>query len=126
MSQEKVDKYKEFKKNRKENIEKEKRQQKRTSLIWKIVACVLALGVVAALGITIYNGIQRSRQAAPQYDREGLIVQDVAGIYATTTAEPETTEAPESTPVGETMVPSPTLEPVPETTAVAPETTKAP
>ncbi len=125
MSQKKVDQYKEFKKNRKENIEKEKRQQKRTALIWKIVAGVLALAVVVALGITIYNGVKTRAQAAPQYDREELIIEDIAGIYATTTAEPETTEAPTTEASETTTAPETTANDV-ETTTAAPETTTAP
>ena len=117
MSQQKVDRYKEYKKNRKENIEKEKRQQKRTSMLWRIGCCVLALAIVVALGITVYNAISRASKAAPQYDREQLVVQDVAGIYETTTAEPETTTAePETTEAESSTEPASEA----ETTAVAP------
>ena len=101
MSQAKVDQYKEFKKNRKAELEKEKKAQARNTLIWKIVGCVLALGLLVAIGITAYNAISRSIQARPDYEREGMILGDVAGIYATTTAEPTTT-APETTAVPET------------------------
>ena len=119
MSQEKVDRYKEYKKNRKEQLEKEKRQQKRNSLLWKIVAGVLALAVVVALGITVYNAISRRIQAAPEYDRENLVVEDIAGIFETTTVAPETTAAP-----GTTAAPETTANDV-ETTTAAPETTTA-
>ena len=120
MSQKKVDQYKEFKKNRKEEIEKEKRQQKRNALIGKIVAGVLILAVVAALGITVYNAIKRNADAAPQYDRENLVVEDMARVFATTTAVAETTTAaPETTTAPET-----TANDV-ETTTAAPETTTA-
>ena len=103
MSQEKVDRYKEYKKNRKENLEKEKKATKRRQLIWKIVGCVVALALVVALGITIYNAVSTRIQARPDYDRTEFIVADVAGIYATeaeteaetTTADAETTAAPE-------------------------------
>ena len=105
MSQAKVDKYKEFKKNRKEELEKEKKAQQRTALIWKCVAIVLALGILVALGITIYNDIKARIDARPDYNREEMILQDVAGILETTaepteaptTAAEETTEAPETT-----------------------------
>jgi len=90
MSQEKVDRYKEYKKNRKDIIEKEKKQKQRSTLLWKILGAVLALGIVAALGITVYNAIRNSVQAAPDYNRDSMIVQDVVGLWTT---EAPTTEA---------------------------------
>ena len=102
MSQAKVDQYKEFKQNRKENLEKEKKAKQRTALIWKIVGCVAALALVVALGITAYNAIKNRIQARPIYDREEMIVNDVAGILQEETEAPTTeaaTEAPtESAP----------------------------
>lgn len=50
MSQEKVDKYKEEKKNRKARLEKEKRRQK----FWKFFGPVLAIAIVAVIGLGIY------------------------------------------------------------------------
>ncbi|MBQ6293118.1 MAG: hypothetical protein IJK77_04530 [Lachnospiraceae bacterium] len=102
MSQQKVDKYKEFKKNRKEELEKERKAKKRTELIWKIVGLVLAAGLVVALAITGINAWSNWKQAQPVYTRDSLIIGDIAGISET---EEETTEAvPEST---EEAVPSP-------------------
>ena len=89
------------KKSSTKRFSKEKKAQARNTLIWKIVGCVLALGLLVAIGITAYNAISRSIQARPDYEREGMILGDVAGIYATTTAEPTTT-APETTAVPET------------------------
>ena len=118
MSQEKVDRYKEYKKNRKENLEKEKKAAQRTSLIWKIVLGVLALALAVALGITVYNAINRRIQARPNYDRDAMIVGDAAGLYEeTTTAEP-TTEAP-TTQADQTTAPE-------EGTSADVETTAAP
>ena len=95
MSQQKVDKYKEFKKNRKEELEKERRSKKRNALIWKIVGLVAAAGLVVALAITGWNAYSNWKQAQPIYTREELIIGDIAGISET---EAETTEAvPEST-----------------------------
>ena len=99
MSQAKVDKYKEYKKNRKEELEKEKKTKQRNALIWKIVGCVLAVGLLVALGITAYNAIRDRIQARPDYNREEMILEDIAGVLETT-AEPTeapTTEAPETT-----------------------------
>lgn len=50
MSQEKVNKYKEEKKNRKVRLEKEKKRKK----LWKILGPVLALVIVAGIGAGIY------------------------------------------------------------------------
>ena len=95
MSQQKVDKYKEFKKNRKEELEKERKSKKRSELIWKIVGLVLAAGLVVALAITGINAYSNWKQAQPIYTREELVIGDIAGISET---EAETTEAaPEST-----------------------------
>ena len=93
MSQAKVDKYKEFKQNRKENLEKEKKTKKRNSMIWKIVIGVLALALAVALGITAYNAINKRIQARPDYDRSELIINDIAGILEEEEeTEPATTE----------------------------------
>ena len=94
MSQAKVDKYKEYKKNRKEELEKEKKLKQRNALIWKLVGIVLALGLLVALGITAYNVIRERVQARPDYNREEMILEDVAGILETTAAP--TTAAPTS------------------------------
>ena len=93
MSQAKVDKYKEFKQNRKENLEKEKTAKKRNSMISKIVIGVLALALAVALGITAYNAINKRIQARPDYDRSELIINDIAGILEEEEeTEPATTE----------------------------------
>ena len=105
MSQQKVDKYKEFKKNRKEELEKERKSKKRSELIWKIVGLVLAAGLVVALAITGINAYSNWKQAQPIYTREELVIGDIAGISET---EAETTEA------------------VPESTEAVPESTEAP
>ena len=99
MSQAQVDQYKEFKKNRTEELEKERKAKQRTAMIWKCVAIVLALGILVALGITIYNGIKARIDARPDYNREEMILQDAAGVFTTTEAPTEepTTEAPETT-----------------------------
>ena len=101
MSQQKVDKYKEFKKNRKEELEKERKSKKRSELIWKIVGLVLAAGLVVALAITGWNAYSNWKQAQPIYTREELIIGDIAGISETeaetTEAAGESTEAAEST-----------------------------
>ena len=99
MSQQKVDKYKEFKKNRKEELEKERKAKKRNALIWKIVGLVCAAGLVVALAVTGINAYSNWKQAQPIYTRDELIIGDIAGISeteeeTTTAAAEESTEAP--------------------------------
>lgn len=119
MSQQKVDKYKEFKKNRKEELEKERKSKKRTELIWKIVGLVLAAGLVVALAITGINAWSNWKQAQPIYTRDELIIGDIAGISET---EAETTEAaPEST-----EAPAESTEAAAESTEAPAESTEAP
>lgn len=50
MSQQKVDKYKEEKKNRKVLLEKQKKREK----MWKVLGPLLALVIVAGIGAGIY------------------------------------------------------------------------
>ena len=125
MSQQKVDKYKEFKKNRKEELEKERKSKKRTETIWKVVGLVVAAGLVVALAITGINSFRNWKQAQPIYTRDELIIGDIAGISETeeeTTTAAESTEAPaESTEA----VPESTQAPA-ESTEAAPESTEAP
>ena len=98
MSQKKVDEYKEFKKNRKENLEKERKAKKRAEMIWKWIGIGLAAALVVALAITGINGYKNWKNAQPIYTREELVIGDIAGISETeeetTEAAAESTEAP--------------------------------
>ncbi len=125
MSQQKVDKYKEFKKNRKEELEKERKSKKRTETIWKVVGLVVAAGLVVALAITGWNSFSNWKQAQPIYTRDELIIGDIAGISET---EEETTTAAESTEASAESTeaaPESTQAPA-ESTEAAPESTEAP
>ena len=113
MSQAKVDQYKEYKQNRKANLEKEKKNKQRHALIGKIVTGVIALALVVALGITAYNVISNRIQARPDYAREELVISDVAGALvkdttAAPTTEPESAQESESASEGETEAESKT------------------
>lgn len=63
MSQAKVDRYKEAKKNRKETIAKEKRQRVLTKLVGAVVAVVL----VAWIGVSGYNMYQTNQPLETVY-----------------------------------------------------------
>ena len=62
MSQAKVDKYKEEKKNRKAQLEKQKKRKK----MWKIIGPILALVIVAGIGAGIYYIPILTNQAASE------------------------------------------------------------
>lgn len=66
MSQQKVDKYKEEKKNRKSQLEKQKRRQK----MWKALGPVLALVIIAGIGAGIYYIPLLANQAARENSDE--------------------------------------------------------
>lgn len=87
MSQAKVDKYKEYKKNRKENIAKEKRK----NLVEKIAAwAVVAVFVLFIAGAVIYKGIseyQARLAAQPTYDTSSYLLTDMSGVLETEEAE---------------------------------------
>ena len=58
MSQKKVDEYKNYKKNRRENIKKEKRKERLTmAAMWGAVVVFIAC-VGGAMGVSIYNKYQ--------------------------------------------------------------------
>ncbi len=99
MSQEKMDKYKEYKKNRKEILEKEKKSEQRRKMFGWAFTGLLALALVVALGITAKNAIQDHKNALPVYDRNEAVIYDVAGILDEETEESseaaaESSEAP--------------------------------
>ncbi len=94
MSQQKMEQYREFKKNRKEILEKQKRGQKIRKWIGIGIAGLVALGLVVALVITGINEITRSVQARPQYERTEYVLADAAGVLESETETEPETEAP--------------------------------
>ena len=67
MSQKKVDEYKNYKKNRRENIKKEKRKERLTmAAMWGAVVVFIAC-VGGAMGVSIYNKYQAKQAALPTY-----------------------------------------------------------
>lgn len=92
MSQEKVNKYKEYKKNRKEILAKEKRKQKIEKAAAYAVIGVFCAGVVGAIGVTAWNQHKAALAARPNYKSESYIVGDMNGILADPTEEENTSE----------------------------------
>lgn len=80
MSQKKVDKYKDYKKNRRENIKKEKRKERLTmAAMWGAVVVFIAC-VGGAMGVSIYNNYQAKQAALPTYGSTSFILSDMVGI----------------------------------------------
>lgn len=80
MSQQKVDRYKEYKKNRKDIIAREKKSAKLKANIAGGVIGAVALLLVGALGVTFVNVYKDKQASNPIYEREALIISDLAGI----------------------------------------------
>lgn len=80
MSQRKVEEYKEYKKNRKEIIAREKRSARLKKWITGGVIGAVALLLVGALGLTCFNVYKDQQASKPVYEREALIISDLAGI----------------------------------------------
>lgn len=80
MSQKKVDKYKDYKKNRRENIKKEKRKERLTmAAMWGAVVVFIAC-VGGAMGVSIYNNYQAKQAALPTYGSTSFLLSDMANI----------------------------------------------
>lgn len=84
MSQAKVDKYKEYKKNRKKNIAKEKRQEKLAGFCVFGIFLIVVLAVVLSVGKSISNQIEKSKGPLPSYNyvAEEFLLEDYANIMA--------------------------------------------
>ena len=80
MSQKKVDEYKKYKKNRRENITKEKRKERliMTAIWGAVVLFIVCAG--GAMGVTIYNKYQAKQAALPTYGSTSFILSDMANI----------------------------------------------
>ena len=87
MSQKKMEAYKEAKKNRKENIAKEKRQNKAQKILWTVIPIVLAAAVLAAIVITVINVVKANQPDYSAYTQTNLVIDDDSNMKGTTTAE---------------------------------------
>jgi cytoskeletal protein RodZ len=99
MSVEKVNKYKEEKANRKETLAKEKKARKRNKAIITLVAAIVVLAIVGAIGLTVRNQYVVYLNTRPNYDTTSMLVSDLAGVQGLDTEEAEAsvedeTEAP--------------------------------
>ena len=80
MSQKKVDHYKKEKANRKQVLERQKRNKK-IAKVMTIIFCVLIIGSIAtAIGVTVYNEAVEYIASLPDYSSDSLVVSDMVGI----------------------------------------------
>ncbi len=92
MSQKKVDKYKEYKRNRREILKKEKRKAMAAkALVWVVVLAV-AGGLLFLIGNKAYESYKSYRAKQPVYTAEEYIIPDLAGVLSTETETEPTTE----------------------------------
>lgn len=87
MSQEKVERYKQEKAHRKENVEKERRKKKAGKVLTWVIILAVCGGIGGAIGVTFYNDYQAKLAARPDYAREEMVVSDLTGVLQETEAE---------------------------------------
>ncbi|MDO5408846.1 MAG: hypothetical protein Q4F21_00140 [Lachnospiraceae bacterium] len=90
MSVEKVNKYKEEKKNRKEILEKEKKKKRLAHIGGWAAGLVLTGALVVLLGLTAKNAYKDYQDSKPNYNAESMVVTDMTGILDTLESEAET------------------------------------
>lgn len=87
MSLEKVNKYKEEKKHRREILEKEKRQKRLYRIGGWVAGLVVVGGLVVMLGLTAKNSYKEYLASKPDYTSESIVISDMTGILDTLDAE---------------------------------------
>lgn len=87
MSQEKVEKYKEYKKNKKQILAREKKKHKLEKAVLTLSAVIIIAAICGGLGLSAYNGYKARLAARPNYDREQLVINDMSSILTEETAE---------------------------------------
>lgn len=85
MSQAKVDKYKDYKRNRKKIIQREKNK----ALAGRIAAWAVGIAVICAVAVGIGSKAAESYQsylaARPDYNRTSYVLSDLSGVLETET-----------------------------------------
>ncbi|KIR03145.1 hypothetical protein P261_01960 [Lachnospiraceae bacterium TWA4] len=107
MSQQKVDRYKQEKANRRENLKKQKKKKLWTKIGLYGLAAVLTCGIVGGIGLTINNQYKAYIASQPDYSSTSKVIPDYANILADETesaAEETQTDAKETTAQEETKV----------------------
>lgn len=86
MSQAKMDQYKEYKKNKKQILAKQKKKKMLDKILVGTVCAVVVLALVAALGVTFRNMYRDYLESIPDYQVSSYVLDDLSGIME----EPET------------------------------------
>lgn len=82
MSVEKVNKYKEDKKNRKAFLEKERKKKKLYRICGWAAGIVIVAALVVMLGLTARNSYNNYVASLPNYDADSLVISDMTGILS--------------------------------------------
>ena len=98
MSLEKVNKYKEDKKNRRQILEREKKKKARARIAGWIIGIVITAGLVVVLGLTAKNSYTNYQASKPNYTADSMVVNYMTGILNELDAEE--TEAPSGEEAG--------------------------
>ena len=106
MSLEKVNKYKEDKKNRRQILEKEKKQKARARIAGWIIGIAIVAGLVAVLGLTAKNAYTNYQASKPNYTADSMVVNDMTGILNELDAEETEVPSEEGTGSEETEAPT--------------------
>lgn len=80
MSQAKVNEYKEYKKNKKQVLAKQKRKKLADKIIIWVVSLAVACGLIAALAVTFRNMYRDYKASLPDYNVSSYVLDDLSGI----------------------------------------------
>ena len=83
MSQAKVDKYKEYKANRKEILAKERRKKKLAKIGGWVVCALIVAGIAGGIVYYQYEKEQEYLAAVPDYSATTMEVTDMVGVLET-------------------------------------------
>lgn len=87
MSQAKMDKYKEYKKNKKQILAKQKKKKMLDKILVGTVCAVVVIGLIAALGVTFRNMYRDYVESLPDYQVSSYVLDDLSGIMEETETE---------------------------------------
>lgn len=87
MSQQKVERYKELKRNRKQIIKKEKRRKMAGRVIALLIVSAISILILLGLGNLIGSKVKEYRASLPVYTSTSFIIGDMAGVRAEETEQ---------------------------------------
>ena len=84
-----MNEYKEYKKNKKQILAKQKKKKMLDKILVGVVCAVVVIGLVAALGVTFRNMYRDYVESLPDYQVSGYVLDDVSGILDEAETEAE-------------------------------------